>query len=472
MNANDHPTATVHDQRTTRLIWLVPIAALIVAAWLAAQAWTQRGVHVTVRFDDGYGLEPGDVVRYRGIDIGRVDDIAIAPDLDGIDVRLRVERHANDIARGGTQFWIVRPQVGLTNITGLDTITGTRYIAVRPGAGRPVRRFLGLNTPPVVESIHAGDLEIVLQAPQRGSLHPGAPIRYRQVRIGTVLSVALASDGTAVEARAHIDEAFTPIVRTNSRFWDDGGLDTSVGLTGVDIRVDSLEALLVGGVSVATPDNAGEPVRTGARFPIAEDADDAWLTWRPIMQIGSPMLPAGTLTPQPLRAQLTWQQGTIRKRSDSRRGWVLPTDRGLLGPRNLLRPEQDARDDTSVLAISGQRVALDLPFIWESPDLGIIDRMRDANDIRRWPTLRIRQLDAPEDCLVIADPRTDARAVAAPRMLNDDDGWNFDDAIVFDTTWHGAAILAQSDGYLIGILILNDDDTARIATLPEQLTPP
>ncbi|MCA9296428.1 MAG: MCE family protein, partial [Phycisphaerales bacterium] len=82
------PTATVETGRPNRWIWIVPIIALGFAAWLGAQAWSQRGVDIVVRFDQGHGLQPGDAVRYRGIDVGIVRDITLAQDFDGVDVTI------------------------------------------------------------------------------------------------------------------------------------------------------------------------------------------------------------------------------------------------------------------------------------------------------------------------------------------------------------------------------------------------
>src|SRR5262249_47313837 len=157
-----------------------------------------------------------------------------------------------------------------TRIEGLETLVGPRFLAALPpgeadGAGSPRQyHFVGLNEPPIVESIQPGDLEIVLQSAQRGSLHPGAPVSYRQTRIGTVQSVGLSSDGGAVESRVHIQQPFVPLIRPNTRFWDVGGLQAKFGLTGVSIEVDSAEALIAGGVALATPPSpeaGGDAVR-------------------------------------------------------------------------------------------------------------------------------------------------------------------------------------------------------------------
>ena len=149
---------------------------------------------------------------------------------------------------------------------GLETLVGPRYLAVLPGDGTPRRHFIGFPEPPVVETTEPGDLEIILHASQRGGLRRGAPVTYRQIPVGIVRSVGLASDGGAVEARVHIEKPYAQLVREGTRFFSVGGFEADVGLTGVSLEVESLAALLTGGVALATPPDAGEIVRTGHRF--------------------------------------------------------------------------------------------------------------------------------------------------------------------------------------------------------------
>ena len=53
------------------------------------------------------------------------------------------------VARDGSVFWIVRPEVGLGNVTGLGTIITGPHIEVSPGAGGPKSEFVGLERPPI-----------------------------------------------------------------------------------------------------------------------------------------------------------------------------------------------------------------------------------------------------------------------------------------------------------------------------------
>ena len=122
---------------------------------------------------------------------------------------------------------------------------------------------------PVVEAVEADGLEITLEAPTRFSLAPGAPLTYRQLQVGTVLSVGLASDATSVEVRAYVRPAFVQLVRERTRFWETGGIEVGLSFTrGFRLDMGSLRSMLVGGIALATPPEPGGEVETGARFVV------------------------------------------------------------------------------------------------------------------------------------------------------------------------------------------------------------
>src|SRR4051794_31806651 len=123
MTAEELPRAKVRRRRLFRLAWLVPIVALAFAGWLVYQHLSSIGPEITVSFADGGGIRPGQTqVRYRGVAIGEVSRVQLSPDHQHVLVRVRLERSAASLAREGARFWIVRPQLGWGNVTGLGTV--------------------------------------------------------------------------------------------------------------------------------------------------------------------------------------------------------------------------------------------------------------------------------------------------------------------------------------------------------------
>ena len=75
------PAAIVRPVNTFGWTLLIPIAALLLSGWLALRSWSERGLVVTVQVDRGYGLRPGDEVRFRGTPVGVVRSVEFAEDL-------------------------------------------------------------------------------------------------------------------------------------------------------------------------------------------------------------------------------------------------------------------------------------------------------------------------------------------------------------------------------------------------------
>src|SRR5688572_31531753 len=206
----------------------------------------------------------------------------------------------------------------------------------------------------------------------------------------------------------------------------------------MSIDIESAEALLVGGVALATPPSeqaGGEIVRTGHRFTLAPKPDEDWLSWQPMVAIGSSLLPPGTAPPTPLRATLGWKQGRIGdwlKAARSRQGWVLQTSQGLLGPSDLFKPSEKADLESTVLEVAGVVLPLNPapPVIWERNGLSLIQT--NVSGVQ-WPASQLRppKADQPEDGLAIADAAAAPFPLAVSRLTPQEGAnvWAIDSAV-------------------------------------------
>jgi hypothetical protein len=440
----------------------LPLLALALAIWLGWQGWAERGPVLVVKAQEGHGIKTGDALRYRGIDVGKVRAVRLAPDLSEVWMETELLPAAAHVARKGSRFWIVRPHLSLDGITGLETVVGARYIKVIPGpADAPEQReFVALEEPPLVETHEAGGVEVQLEAPARYGLRPGAPIRYRGLQVGTILSVGLASDASHVDSWGWIMPAYAKLVHEDSVFWETGGLEADLNLMGgLKLELDSLQSLLLGGIAFATPTSVGKGVRTGHRFVLHDGPEKAWEAWSPPLPVGSALLPAGSSLPEPLRVGLHWRAGMILKRDRERTGWGLLLADGLVGPADLLAPAHEEGVEKR-LEVSGSEVTLEEPLASQEG----VARVRAAqieDAPARWPRDRVRQLEGPEELLLISDPTRPPLALSASRLGGD---FEIDSSLPLDSFWHGAAVIARNDGQLVGILLVGDG--ARIAPVP------
>jgi len=213
----------------------------------------------------------------------------LEPGLKGVVVRLRLKKGAAALADAGARFWIVHPEIGFSGVRGLDTlVTGVR-INVLPGDGPRAERFTGLERPPAPDVTDQGRA-FLLQSDRLGSLTTGAPVFFREFKVGQVEASRISDDSTAVLIRIHLDAPYADLVRTNSKFWNTGGFSFKASLFGGAVLKDtSLESLVTGGVAFATPgDGALAPAApNNAQFILADEPDKEWLKWSPRIPIKS-----------------------------------------------------------------------------------------------------------------------------------------------------------------------------------------
>ena len=273
------------------LVWVVPLIAIAIVAWMGFSELHDRGPEITIDFADGSGVEAGKTaLEYKGVAAGTVEGVELKPGLDGVTVRLRLKKRAADLAREGSQFWIVHPEIGLSGVRGLETLVSGVNLNVLPGNGPPAKRFTGLEQPPTPNVVDEGRT-FFLQSSQLGSLTTGAPVFYREFKVGEVEASHLADDAASVLIRIHVEAPYVNLVRENSQFWNAGGFSFKMSLLGgAQLKDTSLESLVTGGVSFATPDQlplapAAAPNR---RFELASEAEKDWLKWSPHIPITSP----------------------------------------------------------------------------------------------------------------------------------------------------------------------------------------
>src|SRR3954451_7705657 len=266
-----HPEASLRAKVDLRPrlspIWLVPLIAVLIAGWLVWDAMAKRGPLVTVTFQSAEGLQAGQShLRHLDVDVGLVESITLNRDMSGVTVAIRTTREAEPLLTESAQFWVVRPRLFAGSISGLSTLLSGSYIEVIRSAegGQAQRRFTGLEIPPVLEA-HVPGRTVQLQTNRIGSISLGSPIFFRDLSIGQVLGWDLGKMAESVTIHAFIRAPFDQYVHANSRFWNASGISVQLGAEGVQLQLESLKGLLLGGIAFDTPEEAR--AAAGAAMP-------------------------------------------------------------------------------------------------------------------------------------------------------------------------------------------------------------
>jgi paraquat-inducible protein B len=261
VQAADIPEAVVSRRRwhSSQLIWLVPMVALIIGLSLAVRAYLQQGATITISFKSGEGVEAGKTkIKYKDVQIGLVSAVTIAKDRSSVLVTAEMTRDADPFLKEDTRFWVVRPRLTGSSITGLGTLTGGSFIAMDAGSSKESRTtFTGLDIPPAV-AMDVPGRQFVLHTYDVGSLSVGSPLFFRHLQVGQVLSTELDKEGEAVILRVFVQAPYDRFVRNNTLFWHASGIDLNLDAGGMKINTESLLSIMMGGIAFQTPDEAEE----------------------------------------------------------------------------------------------------------------------------------------------------------------------------------------------------------------------
>lgn len=245
----------------------------------------QPGLGIRIRIADGDGLQPGTAIRYKGLEVGKVETLSLTDDLQAVVLNARITQASDRIARDGSRFWVVRPELSLTRTANLGTLVSGQYLEVQPAEKPGAQRleFIALAHAPN-QAVTEEGLRVTLSAARRGSIKPGVLVSYREVPVGKVVDFELGRSSDRVLIHVLIEPRYAPLVRSGSRFWNASGIGVDAGLfKGVKVRTESLEALIEGGIAFATPNNPemGGPAMPGQTFALFDEAQEAWMQWAP-----------------------------------------------------------------------------------------------------------------------------------------------------------------------------------------------
>jgi paraquat-inducible protein B len=290
----DLPEAKIRRARPAWLLWLIPLGAAALCIWFLYRDFIATGPKITIYFQNAEGLDPGNTaVKYRGAEVGIIKSLALTPDHQRVKVTARLISSAKDLAKAGTLYWIVRPEVKVGAISGLRTIISGEYVAVQPGNGPATNTFAGVEKEPTQEEPKS--LTITLLSPNLGSIQGQSPVFYRGIQVGEVLQYQLGSDAQEVVIQARIHADYAPLIRMNTKFWNAGGINVRLSLFhGAEFAAESPQTLLTGGIEFSTPPNLEAPATNGIAFRLYEKPDETWKTWTPAIKLHLPQQSAQT----------------------------------------------------------------------------------------------------------------------------------------------------------------------------------
>lgn len=255
------------------LVWLVPLIAVITGSWLLFDNIRNTGPEITLFVDSAEGIEVNNTaVRVLNVEVGRVNKIRLREDLKGVELKVRLHADAADMMREDTQFWIVKPRIDQSGISGLNTLVSGAYIAFTPGKAEESRYEFAVADLPPSTAIGQNGLRLKLSGDNSKMLEAGSPVMYEGFSVGTVESAKFDTQSRRVNYTVFISPPNDKLVNPSSRFWLQSGISVQAGSNGVKVDGLPLPALLTGAVAFDTPEpDISETVRNDAEFEIHND---------------------------------------------------------------------------------------------------------------------------------------------------------------------------------------------------------
>lgn len=277
-DVSDVPDVIVRKHAKLPLVWLVPVIAAAIAASLWIKAIGERGPEITIRFATGAGLVAGKtLIKAKDVELGLVRRVELLPDLSGVLVTAEMQPAFEPFQRDHTRFWVVRPRIGRGGVSGLNTLVSGAFIEIDPSRDGLVQsEFVGLEEAPLTQ-LHAPGLKIQLRSERRGSLDAGSLVFHRQKAVGYVERQRWGDGFDSVLFDIYIEEPYVGLIRENTRFWHTSGVSLSLGADGLEVRAESLDSLISGGVSFAVPHghDTGTAAEAGTVFKLYDDETSA-----------------------------------------------------------------------------------------------------------------------------------------------------------------------------------------------------
>ncbi|SFR42639.1 paraquat-inducible protein B [Yoonia tamlensis] len=259
------------------LVWLAPVLALAVSLGAAWKNYADRGTLIVISFENAAGVAAGEtLIKYRDVTVGKVETVEFAPGLGDVLVHARIDKDVAPYLDDDAEFWVVRPDVSVRGITGLDTVLSGVYIQGNWDTEADVAQFefTGLERPTLTLAGQDGT-RIILRATDGSTVSAGAPVLHKGIEVGYLETPELNFDGSEVIVAAFIESPYDRRITTSTRFWDTSGFSVSFGAGGVSLNVNSLASLIEGGVAFDTVVSGGATIDDGHLFSIFNNEQSA-----------------------------------------------------------------------------------------------------------------------------------------------------------------------------------------------------
>jgi paraquat-inducible protein B len=199
-------------------------------------------------FEKNEGLVAGQShIKYRDVPIGTVEKITLQEDGEGVVVTARMTKNAIPYLNKTSKFWIVKPEFGVSGVSGLDTLLSGTYIGLyAKKSDKFIDEFVGLSHPFHKDALE-GEYILMKTNYLDSSVKVGTPLYFKNIKVGQVEYIVLDSE-KVVNVVAYIKKAYMDYVNIDSKFWVRNILNAEYNNGTVDVTVAPITDILQGAI--------------------------------------------------------------------------------------------------------------------------------------------------------------------------------------------------------------------------------
>lgn len=274
---SDLPKPNRRRKATVSKVWYLPIVTALVGLSMLLYSYQNRGTAIEVSFNDAEGIEPGKtLVKYKNVPVGLVKKVGLSDHAKSVYLSIEIEKGMERFLAADSKFWVVKPRVTSSGVSGIGTLLSGSYVAIAPGdSARDATTFVGLESPPISRSDDNG-IRLTLIADGEKPLNVGSTVRYKGFSVGAIESFQFDADKREAVYTIFVKAPYDALVTSNTQFWNVSGVSVGASASGFKLEMSSLETVVTGGVQFGVPEGSplGERVIDGESFVLYNSLSD------------------------------------------------------------------------------------------------------------------------------------------------------------------------------------------------------
>ncbi len=270
--------AEIKTTRSLSPIWILPLVALLIAAWMLYQYQLTQGTTIKISMPNAEGIVVGKTeIKVRSVKMGVISSVVLAPDQSHVIAYANIDQNYNDLLTTDAMLWLVEPRIDETGISGLGTLLSGVYLEFLPGqAEQATDEFKLLEGPPLISDTVAGG-RYLLYSRLNEVAEVGTGIYYKGYKVGQIETAEFDWRAQTMRYGLFIRAPYDNLISQNIIFWQNSALEVDLSADGINVKTGSLAKMLKGGISFAVPNGeaSGALAKNNHIFRLSKDYKSA-----------------------------------------------------------------------------------------------------------------------------------------------------------------------------------------------------